>query len=127
MAKLDEILESLNEEEKKQLLDKLQDIDKAEDEREIDKVEEEKTENPEIKEEKEEEIKEESEEIGEEVKETEEEAEENLEEHEENDKPKWDEVFARLDKIEQALASKDKEVKEVADKTRQEQLENMFN
>ncbi|MBQ0099419.1 MAG: hypothetical protein KBS91_02590 [Firmicutes bacterium] len=126
MADLDKMLESLTEEEKKELLGKLQDLDKAEDEREIDKIEEEKTEDPEIKEEKAEEVKEESEEIGEKVDETEEKAEEELEQHEENDQPKWEEVFARLDAIEKKMAEKGKEVKEVAD-DRQRQLENMYN
>lgn len=47
--------------------DKTEDIDKAEDEREIDKIEEEKAENPEKKAEKAEEVEEESHEIGKEV------------------------------------------------------------
>lgn len=51
---------------------KAEDLEKAEDEREIDKIEEEKAENPEKADEKKEEVKEESEEIGKDVDEAEE-------------------------------------------------------
>lgn len=64
---LDEILkgiEELSPEEKEKVKDKMQDLYKAEDEREIDKIEGEKTDDPEVKEEKAEEVTEESEEIG---------------------------------------------------------------
>ena len=64
---LDEILkgiEELSPEEKEKVKDKMQDLYKAEDEREIDKIEEEKTDDPEVKEEKAEEVTEEGEEIG---------------------------------------------------------------
>lgn len=55
------------EEVKEPVEEKVEDIEKAEDEREIDKIEEEKAEEPEKEEEKKEEVKEESEEIGKEV------------------------------------------------------------
>ena len=64
-----EIIEPKEEEvkEPEQVEAKEEDIEKAEDEREIDKIEEEKAEDSDKKEEKEEEVKEESEEIGKEV------------------------------------------------------------
>lgn len=62
---------NLPEEDKKKFHAEILDVEKAEDEREIDKVEEEKAESPEVKDEKAEEVKEESEEIGEKVDETE--------------------------------------------------------
>lgn len=52
--------------------EKAEDLEKAEDEREIDKIEEDKAENPEKSDEKKEEVKEESEEIGKDVDEAEE-------------------------------------------------------
>ena len=52
--------------------EKAEDLEKAEDEREIDKIEEDKAENPEKADEKKEEVKEESEEIGKDVDEAEE-------------------------------------------------------
>ncbi len=64
---LDEILkaiDTLSEDEKAKVKEKMQDLYKAEDEREIDKIEEEKAENSEEKDEKEESVKEESEEVG---------------------------------------------------------------
>lgn len=51
--------------------DKVEDVDKAEDEREIDKIEEEKAESPEVEDEKSEEVDEESHEIGKDVDELE--------------------------------------------------------
>ena len=67
---LDEILkgiDELSEEDKAQVKSKMEDLYKAEDEREIDKIEEEKAEGTEVKDEKEEEVKDESKEIGEDV------------------------------------------------------------
>lgn len=67
---LDEILkglESLSEEEKAQVKAKMDDLYKAEDEREIDKIEEDKASDSEEKDEKAEEVAEESEEIGKDV------------------------------------------------------------
>lgn len=95
---LDEILkgiESLSDEEKAQVKAKMEDIDKAEDEREIDKVEEEKADNEEVKDEKAEEVKEESKEIGKDVDEVEEKTEEPVEE------VKEDEQTEELDKAEE--------------------------
>ena len=70
----DQILELINdlpEEERSELKDKFNDLYKAEDEREIDKIEEEKTDYPETSDEKAEEVTEESGEIGKEVDEIE--------------------------------------------------------
>lgn len=75
---LDEILSGiyqLSDEEKEKVHAKMQDLYKAEDEREIDKIEEDKTEDPEKKDEKHEEVEEESEEIGADVDEVDEEVE----------------------------------------------------
>lgn len=73
---LDEILkgiDGLSDEEKEKVHAKMQDLYKAEDEREIDKIEEDKAEDTETADEKAEEVKEESEEIGKDVDEVEEE------------------------------------------------------
>ena len=67
---LDDILKGIDElsdEEKAKVKAKMEDVDKAEDEREIDKIEEDKGENAELKDEKADEVKEESEEIGKDV------------------------------------------------------------
>lgn len=75
---LDEILEGINnlsDEDKAKVKDKMQDLYKAEDEREIDKIEEDKAEDAETKDEKGEEVTEESEEIGKDVDEVEDEVE----------------------------------------------------
>jgi hypothetical protein len=72
---LDEILEgiaNLSDEDKAKIGEKMKDLYKAEDEREIDKIEEEKTDDGEVKDEKEAEVSEESEEIGKDVEEVEE-------------------------------------------------------
>ena len=72
---LDEILEgiaNLSDEDKAKIGEKMKDLYKAEDEREIDKIEEEKTDDGEVKDEKEAEVSEESEEIGKDVDEVEE-------------------------------------------------------
>ena len=83
---LDEILKdiaNLSDEDKAKIKDKMDDLYKAEDEREVDKIEEDKAESPETKSEKKEEVEEESEEIGKDVDETEDEAEEDEEEESE--------------------------------------------
>lgn len=64
---LEEILKAIDalpEEDKAKVKAKVQDLDKAEDEREIDKIEEDKAETPEVADEKKAEVKEESDEIG---------------------------------------------------------------
>lgn len=81
--KLWEAFDKLPDEDKASFKARLEDIDKAEDEREIDKIEEDKAEEPEKAEEKKEEVGEESEEIGKEVNEAEEEAEVDVEPKEE--------------------------------------------
>lgn len=84
---LDEILEGINnlsDEEKAKVKTKMEDLYKAEDEREIDKIEKDKAEDSETKDEKSEEVNEESEEIGKDVNEVEEEVETS--ESEETDK-----------------------------------------
>ena len=71
---LDDILkgiDGLTDEEKAQVKAKMEDVYKAEDEREIDKIEENKTDDAEVKDEKSEEVKDESEEIGKDVDEVE--------------------------------------------------------
>lgn len=73
-----EAYDKLPDEDKKSFKAKLQDIDKAEDEREIDKIEEDKADSSEEKNEKKEEVKEESEEIGKDVDEAESEEENAL-------------------------------------------------
>ena len=75
---LDEILkgiDALSPEEKEKVKAKMEDLDKAEDEREIDKIEEEKADDAEVKDEKGEEKEKESEEIGKNVDEVKEEVE----------------------------------------------------
>ena len=67
---LDEILNAIDElpeEDKAKVKAKMEDLYKAEDEREIDKIEEGKTDNEEVKDEKSDEVKEETEEIGKDV------------------------------------------------------------
>lgn len=81
--KLWEAFDKLPDEDKASFKARLEDIDKAEDEREIDKIEEDKAEEPEKADEKKEEVGEESEEIGKEVNEAEEEAEVDVEPKEE--------------------------------------------
>lgn len=89
--KLLDAYNKLSEEDKKEfhshLQEKVEDVKKAEDEREIDKVEEEKADTKEVKDKKAEEVAEESEEIGKDVKEgeTEETAEEEKEPEAEED------------------------------------------
>lgn len=98
---LDEILKdiaNLSDEDKAKIKDKMDDLYKAEDEREVDKIEEDKAENPETKSEKKEEVKEESEEIGKDVDETEDEVEEDEEEESEpTDEPDEEEATEEPD------------------------------
>jgi hypothetical protein len=92
---LEEILkaiDSLPEEDKAKVKAKMQDLDKAEDEREIDKIEEEKSDVPEVEEDKAEDVKDESKEIGKDVDDLKEEVseevpEETLEEKEIPEEP----------------------------------------
>lgn len=91
--KVIELFDKLSDEDKEVVKshfgEKATDLEKAEDEREIDKIEEEKAENPEIKDDKAEDVKEESKEIGKDVDEAEEEQEDVEERH--------DDVFSGLD------------------------------
>ena len=107
--KLIDLYDKLSEEDKEAFKshfgEKVEDVEKAEDEREIDKVEEEKADNEEVKDEKAEEVAEESEEIGEEVKEAE--AEEPAEE-EKPEEPK-EEVVEEEDAGEIEKAEEDVE------------------
>ena len=78
----DEIMELINalpEDKRAEVKAKMDDLYKAEDEREIDRIEEDKTDSPETADEKAEEVKEESEEIGKDVDEIEEEGTEDIE------------------------------------------------
>ena len=144
---LDEILKdiaNLSDEDKAKIKDKMDDLYKAEDEREVDKIEEDKAENPETKSEKKEEVEEESEEIGKDVDETEEEAEEDEkeetepteepDEEEDTDEPdeenseadekpqedntdKLGEILDRLSKIEAAIEGFNRKPKEADSET----------
>ena len=77
--KIDDTIPNKTEDsEVKEVEDKVEDIDKAEDEREIDKIEEDKADTDEKADEKKEEVKEESEEIGKDVDEVEEKTEEPI-------------------------------------------------
>lgn len=141
---LDEILKdiaNLSDEDKAKIKDKMDDLYKAEDEREVDKIEEDKAENPETKSEKKEEVEEESEEIGKDVDETEDEVKEDEEgekepeatdeadEEEDTDEPneenseveeepqedntdKLGEILDRLSKIESAIEGFNRKPKE---------------
>ena len=97
-----EMYNKLSDEEKGKVREGIMDVEKAEDEREIDKIEETKADNAEEREEKAEEVKEESEEIGEKVDEVEKE-----EHHDEPDK--YEDRFTgyddRFSKIEDAIAA----------------------
>lgn len=114
--KLWEAFDKLPDEDKASFRAKLEDIDKAEDEREIDKIEEEKAEEPEKADEKKEEVREESEEIGKEVDEAEEEKaevdEEPKEEEAEVKEPIADEVVEEEDKAEEPMEEVAEEEKE---------------
>lgn len=144
---LDEILKdiaNLSDEDKAKIKDKMEDLYKAEDEREVDKIEEDKAENTETEDEKKDEVKEESEEIGKDVDETEDEVEEDEEEEseptEETDKEeateetdeetsevdeesqedntdKLGEILDRLSKIEAAIEGFNRKPKEADSET----------
>lgn len=144
---LDEILKdiaNLSDEDKAKIKDKMDDLYKAEDEREVDKIEEDKAENPETESEKKEEVEEESEEIGKDVDETEEEVEEDEEEEpeatdeadeeeatdetdeensEDDEEPQEDntdklgEILDRLSKIEAAIEGFNRKPKEADSET----------
>ncbi|MBO7214001.1 MAG: hypothetical protein J6V66_00740 [Clostridia bacterium] len=134
---LDEILKGIDElapEDKDKVKEKLQDLNKAEDEREIDKIEEEKADDVEVKDEKKDEKEEETEEIGKDVDEvedevkddepidkpvveTEEEAVETKTPEETEKGDNYDERLSRIEsdvaEIKQILAVSKKEPKEV--------------
>lgn len=89
----DEILDLINalpEEDRAALKAKFDDLYKAEDEREIDKIEEEKADSPEVADEKAEDVKEESEEVGKDVDEIEDKGTEDVEENDTEEKPEAD-------------------------------------
>ena len=110
---LDEILKdiaNLSDEDKAKIKDKMEDLYKAEDEREVDKIEEDKAENPETKSEKKEEVKEESEEIGKDVDETEDEVEEDeKEESEPTEEPDEEEAAEEADEETEEVEEKPQE------------------
>lgn len=97
---LDEILKdiaNLSDEDKAKIKDKMEDLYKAEDEREVDKIEEDKAENPETESEKKDEVKEESGEIGKDVDETEDEVEKDeKEESEPTEEPDEEEATKEI-------------------------------
>ena len=99
--KIIDMFNSLSDEDKEKVknhfMEKVEDLEKAEDEREIDKIEEDKAETETDKEEDKEEVKEESEEIGKDVEEAE--AEEPTEE-------KHEDLFGGLDARIKALEDK---------------------
>lgn len=134
---LDDILkgiDNLSDEEKAKVRDKMADLYKAEDEREIDKVEREKADSDEKADEKGEEESEESEEIGKDVDEVEEDFEDEPEETEktEEEKPAVTEepkdenaktlaaIVERLDRIEAALGESMRSPKEADEKAGKE-------
>ena len=106
--KLLDAYNKLSEEDKKEfhshLQEKVEDVKKAEDEREIDKVEEEKADTKEVKDEKAEEVAEESEEIGKDVKEGE--TEETAEEEKEPEKEDEGEIEKAEEDVEEAKDNK---------------------
>ena len=106
--KLLDAYNKLSEEDKKEfnshLQEKVEDVEKAEDEREIDKVEEEKADTKEVKDEKAEEVAEESEEIGKDVKEGE--TEETAEEEKEPEKEDEGEIEKAEEDVEEAKDNK---------------------
>lgn len=129
---LDDILKAIDnlpDEDKDKVKAKIDDLYKAEDEREIDKIEEEK--EPEDKDEKAEEVADESEEIGKDVDDLEEEAPEEEEQEESSDEEaeeetseekqpatdtKYDELAARIEKLEAAFKGFDRQPKKADDK-----------
>lgn len=120
---LDEILKGIDElsdEEKAKVKSKMDDLYKAEDEREIDKIEEEKAEDSETKDEKAEEKDEESEEIAKDVDEVEEEVETHEEKTEDNSGNTPLEQIIRkavADEVKAAIASLTKPGKEETEPT----------
>jgi len=106
--KLLDAYNKLSEEDKKEfhshLEEKVEDVEKAEDEREIDKVEEEKADNEEVKEEKAEEVAEESEEVGKDVEEAESEEKTEEEDKPEEDTEKVEEEKGEVEKAEEDVA-----------------------
>lgn len=136
---LDEILKGVDElapEEQEKVKAKMDDLYKAEDEREIDKIEEDKADSDAKKDEKAEEVSEESEEIGKDVdeveedvkteedKDTAEEAKEEVETHEAGDAKRWENVEARLSALEEAMKGYAREPKET-DKTEADKLNDL--
>ena len=126
---LDDILKAIDnlpDEDKDKVKAKIDDLYKAEDEREIDKIEEEK--EPEDKDEKAEEVADESEEIGKDVDDLEEEAPEEEAQEERSDEEetseekqpatdtKYDELAARIEKLEAAFKGFDRQPKKADDK-----------
>ncbi|MBQ8407143.1 MAG: hypothetical protein IJY38_04410 [Clostridia bacterium] len=127
---LDEILkgvENLTPEEQQQFKAKMDDLYKAEDERKIDKIEEEKNGTAEVKDEKAEEVSEESEEVGKDL-ETNEDAiegtEEKVETHEEGDAQKWANVEKRLTALEETVKGYARQPKET-DKSESDKLNDL--
>ena len=131
---LDDILkglEDLPEEDRAKVKAKMDDLYKAEDEREIDKIEEEKADSEDVKDKKKEEVSEESEEIGKDVDEVEndvetnedaiEETEEKVETHEKGDEKRWANVEKRLTALEEAMKGYAKQPKET-DQTEADKL-----
>ena len=98
---------------------KEQAIDKAEDEREIDKIEEDKADDDDKKDEKKEEVKEESEEIGKDVDEVEEKTGEPIKEVEDDEEDKKDET----DKLKDELTDTKIELELVKSGVRADKLE----
>lgn len=125
---LDEILrgiDNLSDDEKEKVADKMADLYKAEDEREIDKIEEEKANDGEKADEKAEEKAEESEEIGKDVDEVEEDVKEDEDDGEDVDYHDYGDdikdIFDRLDKIEKRLNGYDRAPKK-ADEEKSKKL-----
>lgn len=132
-----EAYNSLSDEDKDKVRATLQDVEKAEDEREVDKIEEDKAENIEDKDEKSEEVNEESEEIGEKIDEVEDEekadegeketdedekSEDVEEEPKEDDKVDYGKISELIDGLTARMDSYDEKMAEL--ETLKETLEN---
>ena len=120
--KVIELFDKLSEEDKEKVKshfgEKVEDLEKAEDEREIDKIEEEKADTEEVKEDKAEDVKEESEEIGKDVDEAKaeepvEEVEEPVETEEVVEEERHKDIFGGLDARLKALEEKFEKLLEV--------------
>lgn len=101
---LEEILKAIDalpEEDKAKVKAKVQDLDKAEDEREIDKIEEEKSDVPEVEEDKAEDVKDESEEIGKDVDDLKEEVSEEIPEEDLEEKEIPQEPTEEVEEVEE--------------------------